>query len=110
MRSGSSISSEAEHRNERQANETALLSDYKLRSLAETHRCRLGNDVAARRLHPDSDEAGSTSLRTLQDLGRGNTPQSGRANLLHRCIPNSSLWIYPSLAIDWWTATWRLCT
>ena len=38
MRSGSSISSEAEHRNERQANETALLSDYKLRSLAETGR------------------------------------------------------------------------
>src|SRR5438876_5379210 len=84
MRSGSSISSEAEHRNERQANETALLSDYKLRSLAETHRCRHGNDVAARRLHPDSDEAGSTSLRTLQDLGRGNTRRSGRANQQHR--------------------------
>src|ERR1700731_1367083 len=104
MRSGSSISLETGYRNERQPNETALRSENKLRSLAETHRGRDGNDIAARGLHPHSDETGC-SLRTVQDLGRGNTRRSGRANHQQRCIPTFALGIYPSLAIERWTAT-----
>src|SRR4029077_5241727 len=57
MRNVSSISLEAGRRNEREPHETGL-SDDKVRSLAEAHRFRDRNDVAARGLHPDSEETG----------------------------------------------------
>src|SRR6267154_1692570 len=104
MRNGSSISSEAGPSNEREPSETARLWDYKVRSMAETNRGRDGNDVAARGLHPDSDQAGRTSRRTVQDFSRCDTRRSGRAHHQHRRISNFALGIYPSPAFESWTA------
>src|SRR5216683_8257094 len=84
MRNGSSINSEAGPSNEREPSETARRSDYHLRSLGETHRGRDGNDVAARGLHPDSDQAGRPSRRTVQDFSGCDTRRSGRAHHQHR--------------------------
>src|SRR4029077_19693851 len=104
MRKGSSISSKAGPSNEREPSETARLSDYHMRWLGETHRGRDGNDVAARGLPPDSDQAGRTSRRTVQDFSRCDTRRSGRAQHQHRRISNFALGIYPSLAFESWTA------